>query len=414
MRTPGTNGPATNDHHVLAPHPTGDLRPNRLAHPLAERRRSGQPIIDLTESNPTRAGFEYPQDLLAPLASARGLIYAPEPFGLIEARRAVAADYARRGVVVDAERIVLTASTSDAYSLLFKLLAAPGDEVLVPRPSYPLFELLTTLDGLAARPYDLEYHGTWSIDIASIERAVGPRTRALLVVSPNNPTGSFVSRVEIDRLAAICGPRGIALIADEVFADYELEAGAAGTGCECSRATTCSCSALEDCRSRLGCRSSSSDGSRLQARTGSWPRRSSGSSWCATRICRSRRPCNWRRRAAGPGSAVRAQIASRIGGNYRRLKELAATWPSCRVLTAMGGWYAVVQVPTLRSEEELVLDLLTSDGVLAHPGYFFDFPRESYLIVSLLTPERPFVAGVERLLERAAFHAGICPFTDAS
>ena len=143
---------------------------------------------------------------------------------MIEARRAVAADYARRGIGVDAERIVLTASTSEAYSLLFKLLAAPGDDVLVPRPSYPLFELLTTLDGLAARPYDLEYHGIWSIDLASIERAVGPRTRALLVVNPNNPTGSFVSRVEIDRLAAICGPRGIALIVDEVFADYELDA----------------------------------------------------------------------------------------------------------------------------------------------------------------------------------------------
>jgi alanine-synthesizing transaminase len=202
-----------------------DLRPNRLAQALEVRRHAGLPIIDLTDSNPTRAGFEYPEDLLAPLASARGMLYAPQAFGLIEARRAAAAEYGRRGIAVDAERIVLTASTSEAYSLLFKLLANPGDEVIVPRPSYPLFELLTGLDGLVARPYDLEYHGTWTIDFGSVERSVGPRTRAALVVNPNNPTGSFISRDELERLATICVPRGLALIADEVFADYTLETG---------------------------------------------------------------------------------------------------------------------------------------------------------------------------------------------
>jgi aspartate/methionine/tyrosine aminotransferase len=379
-----------------------DLRPNRLALAIAARRRAGHPIIDLTESNPTRAGFDYPHDLLAPLASARGLIYAPEPFGLIEARRAVADDYARRGIGVDGERIVLTASTSEAYSLLFKLLAAPGDDVLVPRPSYPLFELLTTLEGLAARPYDLEYHGIWSIDFASIERAVGPRTRALLVVNPNNPTGSFVSRVEIERLAAICGPRGIALIVDEVFADYELDADQSERRGHVLTRNDVLVFGLGGLSKSIG----------LPQLKLAWIAVSGPASIVSDALERLELVCDTYLSVSTPvqlataelldrGAAVRRQIAARVVGNYARLKELSMSAPSSCVLTASGGWYGVVQVPTLRSEEDLVLDLVTSDGVLAHPGYFFDFPRESYLIVSLLTPEASFLTGVERLLERA-------------
>src|SRR5439155_10067727 len=143
-------------------------------------------------------------DLLTPLGDARGLTYNPHPFGLIDARRAVAADYERRAIEIAADRIVLTASTSEAYSLLFKLLTDPGDEVLVPRPSYPLFDHLIRLDAVSARPYDLEYHGRWTIDLASVERAITNRTRAVLIVNPNNPTGSFVRGAELDGLAALC------------------------------------------------------------------------------------------------------------------------------------------------------------------------------------------------------------------
>jgi len=192
------------------------------------RRASGQALIDLTESNPTRAGFTYPADLLEPLGRSGGLDYKPEPLGSVEARRAIAADYARQGIPVSPDRIVLTASTSDGYSLLFKLLGDAGDEVLVPRPSYPLFDYLTRLDLLVTRYYDLEIDGSWSIDFASVERAITPRTRAVLLVSPNNPTGSFISAADLDRLAAICAARNVAIVADEVFADYELEPGAAG------------------------------------------------------------------------------------------------------------------------------------------------------------------------------------------
>src|SRR5262245_9825784 len=204
-----------------------NLTTNRLTDAIQRIRGSGRPFIDLTETNPTRAGIEYPSDLLAPLADRRGLTYAPSPFGLPEARATVAREYERQGVAVSPDRVVLTASTSEAYSLLFKLLTDAGDDVLVPRPSYPLFDHLTQLDLVTARPYELEYHGRGSIDLDALERGVTDRTRAVLVVSPNNPTGSFVRADELDRVSAFCASRGIAVIADEVFADYELEAGAA-------------------------------------------------------------------------------------------------------------------------------------------------------------------------------------------
>ena len=176
-----------------------DLSPNRLTSVVARRRASGAPILDLTESNPTRVGLTYPSDLLAPLGSSSGLQYAPEPFGTRAAREAVSADFARRGVSVPPARIALTASTSEAYALLFKLLCDPGDRVLVPRPSYPLFEHLTALESVEAVPYALDEHAGWRLDVDAVAAAIEARTKAVLVVSPNNPTGSTLHRRELDR-----------------------------------------------------------------------------------------------------------------------------------------------------------------------------------------------------------------------
>lgn len=376
-----------------------DLRANRLAQAVARRRESGRPIVDLTESNPTRAGFDYPADLLARLADPRGLGYEPHPFGLLDARAAVAADYARRGVDVVAERIVLTASTSEAYSLLFKLLCDPGDEVLVPRPSYPLFDHLTRLDGVAAQPYDLEYHGAWSIDIASVERALTPRTRALLLVSPNNPTGSFVGQAELDRLAAICAAREMAIIADEVFADYELAPGAA-------RAAGCVLDRRDGLAFSLGGLSKSAG--LPQVKLG-WMAAAGPDALVDRAFRRLELVCDTYLSVSTPvqiaaaelisrGAAVRAQIQARIAANYRQLTMQASAAPACRVLAAEGGWYGVLQVPTLGPEEDLVVDLVDREGLVTHPGYFFDFPRESYLIVSLLVAEEVFATAVPRLL----------------
>jgi alanine-synthesizing transaminase len=375
------------------------LAPNRLAQALQAHRAAGRPFIDLTDSNPTRAGLDYPADLLAPLADARALRYDPWPAGMLDARNAVAADYARQGLTVAPERIVLTASTSEAYSLLFKLLADAGDEVLVPRPSYPLFDHLTRLDLAVTRPYDLDVHGAWSIDFASVERALTPRTRAVLVVNPNNPTGSFVTCGELDRLAALCAPREIAIIADEVFADYELETGAANGAGRAATRRDVLCFALGGLSKSVGL---------PQVKLG-WMAVGGPDRLVDAALERLELICDTYLSVSTPaqmaaadllarGAAIRAQIVERVVANYRRLTSAAAAVPSCRVLPCAGGWSAVLRVPSLESEEDLVIRLLTVGGVLTHPGYFFDFPRESFLVVSLLAPGAVFADGVARVL----------------
>jgi hypothetical protein len=375
-----------------------NLAPNRLTEALQACRAQGRAFIDLTESNPTRAGFDYPVDFLAPLADARGLRYAPSPLGTMDARRAVAADYERQGITAPPERIVLDASTSDGYSLLFKLLANAGDEVLVPRPSYPLFDHLTRLDLVVMRDYDLDVHGSWSIDFASLERAITPRTRAVIVVSPNNPTGSFITADELDRLTAICAPRDIAIIADEVFADYELEPGAASRAGRVATRRDVLSFALGGLSKSVGL---------PQVKLG-WMAVGGPDRLVADALERLELVCDTYLAVSTPvqlaaaellerGASVRRQIASRVVANYRALQTAVASAPSCRVLPSGGGWYAVLQVPSLESEEDLVLRLL-ADDVLTHPGYFFDFPRESFLIVSLLPPQASFAHGVSRVL----------------
>jgi len=380
-----------------------NIAPTRLAEALRTCRAQGRPFIDLTESNPTRAGFSYPPDLLAPLADARALQYEPSPFGRAETREAVAADYARQGVAVPPGRIVLTASSSDAYTLLFKLLANAGDDVLVPRPSYPLFDHLSRLDLVVARSYDLDVHGAWSIDFASVERALTPRTRAVLVVSPNNPTGSFVRPTELDRLAALCAPRDIAIVADEVFADYELVAGAAAAAGRVSSRRDVLSFALGGLSKSAGL---------PQVKLG-WIAAAGPERLVDAALERLELVCDTYLAVSTPvqvaaasliarGAGVRRQIAARITANDRWLRSAVAGTPSCGALRSEGGWYAVLQVPSLASEEDLALDLLTADGVWTHPGYFFDFPRESFLVVSLLTPEAAFADGVTRILRHFA------------
>jgi hypothetical protein len=376
-----------------------DLGPNRLARALAHARAVGREPIDLTESNPTRAGFDYPADTLKALADPASLVYAPEPLGALTARRAVATEYARRGIDVAPERIVLTASTSDAYSLLFKVLCNTGDDVLVPRPSYPLLEHLARLDAVAISTYDLEYHGRWSIDRRSVAQAFTPRTRALLVVHPNNPTGSFVGPDELADLAGFCAAHDVALVADEVFADYELTPGAsrgAGRIADLRDVLTFSLGGL------------SKSAGLPQVKLG-WIAVSGPDVAAAAALTRLEYACDAylavstlvQGAAAAlieQGAAIRRQIQARLAANLERLRSAVTTDDGCRVLETEGGWYAVLQVPTIDTEEELVLALLTQEGVLVHPGYFFDFPRESYLVVSLLAPEATFAEGVARLL----------------
>jgi aspartate/methionine/tyrosine aminotransferase len=375
----------------LPPH--ADL--NALSHAVSRRRARGASIVDLTESNPTRAAFRYAPDLLRVLASDAALCYEPHPLGLRVAREAVARDHARRGVTVDPDHVVLAASTSEAYTWLFKLLCDPGDAVLVPRPSYPLFEHLTALEGVVAAPFDLDYHGRWEIDFATVEQA--PRsTRALIVVSPNNPTGSYVSAREMERLFTMCRERGWALIADEVFADYPLDTD----------------SPLTDIASRADVLTFSLGG--LSKTVGlpqlklAWLVVGGPSDICARAltglelIADSFLSVSTPVQIAAPtllecGGAIRAQVHQRIRENLTILRETARSFAACEVLKVEGGWSAVIRVPATRTEDQLVIDLLEAEGILVHPGYFFDFPSEAFLVVSLLPQTATLLDALPRL-----------------
>jgi len=379
----------------LPPH--ADVNP--LTRALADRRARRQPVADLTESNPTRAGFTYPPDLLDQLVSTAALRYEPQALGLAAAREAIARDHSRRGAVVDPGRVVLTASTSEAYAWLFKLLCDAGDTVLVPRPSYPLFEHLTQLEGVRSVPFNLEYHTRWDIDFATLQSAPDT-TRALIVVSPNNPTGSYVTAGDADRLAALCRDRGWALIADEVFADYPLETDVPMTDIA-ARADVPAFT--------LGGLSKTVGLPQLKLGwivAGGPPAACSAALAGLELIADSFLSVNTPVQVAAchlleRGAAIRTQIHDRVRGNLSQLRRTADEFPACEVLRVEGGWSAVIRVPATRTEEQLILELLDREGILVHPGYFFDFSREAYVVVSLLVFPDVFHDGVRRLMRYA-------------
>lgn len=372
---------------------------NQLTRALAALRAGGVPVADLTASNPTQAGLPYPGDLLAPLADARALVYEPDPRGLASARAAVAADHARRGAVVDPAHVVLTASTSEAYTWLFKLLCNPGDHVLVPRPSYPLFEHLTRLEGVRAVPYDLEYHGRWEIDLASLAAAPAD-TRALLVVSPNNPTGSCVSAREVDRLTAFCRERGCALVADEVFADYPLDAAQPVTDLAVGAGVLAF---------TLGGLSKSLGLPQLKLGwmvAGGPPADRDRALAALELIADSFLSVGTPVQVAAPAllaraAPIRAAIHARVRRNLDAARATVAREPACELLRTEAGWTTVLRIPATRSEEAFVLDLLERERILVHPGYFFDFRAEAFVVVSLLPPEDVFADAISRVVRAA-------------
>jgi len=378
------------------------LEPNRFARLIEEKKRAGARILDLTESNPTRAGLDYPtEEILGALAQAPAMLYEPAPRGLPVAREAVAGYYAERGFDVDPERIHLTASTSEAYSFLFKLLAGQGESVLVPRPSYPLFEFLAALEGVELRPYELHYvhPAGWSIDFDSVEKAVAPNTRAIILVSPNNPTGSFTKLSEVERLNAICARHDLALIADEVFGDYGFadDRGRAVSLVSNDSALTFVMSGLSKVLALpqmklawivtggpAGPRDEAIERLDFIADTFlsvSAPVQHSARAWLKLR------------------QSVQGRILDRVRGNLNWLRGAAEESP-LRLLGVEGGWYATLELPRQFTEEEWALALLEEDDVLTHPGYFFDFPREAFLVLSLLPRAEMFREAINRILAR--------------
>ncbi|HUA85685.1 MAG TPA: pyridoxal phosphate-dependent aminotransferase [Bryobacteraceae bacterium] len=388
-----------------------DAAANPLSRMVDEKRRTGVRVLDLTESNPTRAGFEYPREIVEAFADERALRYDPSPRGLLSAREAVAEYYAARGRRVSPEQILLTASTSEAYSYLFKLLADPGDEILAPRPSYPLFEFLAGLEAVHVRQYPLRYDGAWHVDFGSLE--LSPRTRAIVVVNPNNPTGSFLKAEEWSRLAAL----GLPILCDEVFSDYAFPAETPAPVIAGGALMTGSASAGRDAgdfsRVLLPAFQAPAFFMSGLSKIAGLPQMKLG--WIA---------------ACGPGSeaalerleliadtylsvatpvqvalpkllgsaVVREQIRERTRANLSFLRKVSRA-SAVQALNVEGGWYAVLQAPRTRSEEEWSLHLLGERDVLVQPGFFFDFETEAFLVLSLLTPREIFEEGVRRILE---------------
>ncbi len=383
-------------------------QPNALSRLLAEKQAAGVAVIDLTESNPTRAGFSCRWDeIAAALGDPRSAVYEPSPAGLLEARRHVAAYYAARGVAADPAGIFLTASTSEAYSYLFKLLCDPGDEILIPAPSYPLFELLAGLEAVRTVTYPLPFDHGWLLDVEEIRTRLTPRSRAVVVVNPNNPTGSYLKAAEWRELAALCQRHGLAAISDEVFADYAFQP-------DPQRQTTLAATegpltfVLSGLSKVAGLPQMKLGWMVVAGAKDLRQQAAARLEWIADTFLSVAAPVQWALpRLLETGAEVRGEIRARTARNLDRLR--AAATPETRVLPVEGGWYATIQAPRVRSEEEWTLGLLADRHVLVQPGFFYDFPSEAFLVVSLLPAPELFDEGLRRLRLEFVAAAGRAP-----
>ena len=407
------------------------LAQNRFTQAVEEVRSSGAKILDLTVSNPTRVGLEYDsRAILAALVSPQALDYDPQAKGLLFARKAVAEYYrvdhfhANQGVAVDPERIVLTTSTSEGYSFVFRLLCNAGDELLVPKPSYPLFEFLADLQDVKLVPYPLIYDHGWQMDFPSLEKAVTQRTRGVVVVHPNNPTGSYVSESERRQLNEFCRERGLAVVVDEVFLDYEIGTSAAKAAAQVPALNRSAKSAAPP-KTAAGTRKPESFAGNNEVLTFTLSGLSKIAAlpqmkvaWIVTsgpkelvREAMARleviadtylsmnAPVQW----AVPllldqRKSIQKQLLGRVRANLAELDRQLAAQKACQRQEVEGGWYAVLRVPVTRSDEESAIELVREKHVLVHPGHFYDFPGDGYLVVSLIGEEGEFGEGISRLL----------------
>lgn len=374
-----------------------DLAPNRISLSLERARAESRPVLDLTQSNPTRAGIPYDSDaMFAAMTTSSSLRYEPAAFGIASAREAVAEELSARGPRLTPDRLVLTASTSEAYSFLFKLLADPGEEVVVPQPSYPLFEHLAQLESVRVVPYRLAYDGSWHVDLASLRSAVSPRTRAIVTVSPNNPTGSYLKRDELDEVSSL----GLPIVSDEVFAPFRLAEGGPRFP-----------SALEASNAplvfALGGLSKMAGLPQLKV---AWIAVAGHEPGLGAAIARLEVVADAFLSVNSPvqlalpailraSATARAAILSRIRANLGRIRDAVSESP-VSLLHVEGGWSATLRLPRTQSEEAWVLSFLEQDGVYVHPGHFFDFLDEAYVVVSLLTPEDTLSEGIARIIRR--------------
>jgi aspartate/methionine/tyrosine aminotransferase len=374
-----------------------NFKANRLSQALALHRASGKKLLDLTVSNPTECGFQYDaQAVLRALSNPDSLAYAPNPRGLAPARQAVAGYYTARGDTVAAEDIFLTTSTSEAYSFAFRTLCNSGDELLIPEPSYPLFDFLADIQDVRLVRYPLIYDHGWQIDFHALERAITPRTRGVIVVHPNNPTGHFCKSQEITRLNQICSARQIALIADEVFLDFALAGSQPPSFAANSVALTFTLSGLSKIAGLPQMKVAwSVVGGPEKLKTQALMR--------LEVIADTYLSMNAPVQLAIPAflqqrQGFQNQLMARVRRNLEEIDRQLARQKACSRLETEGGWYAVLRAPATRLDEDFAIELLKENGVYVHPGHFYDFARDGYLIVSLITPEQEFAEGARLLL----------------
>lgn len=376
---------------------------NRLTLALERRKEAGAKTLDLTESNPTRAGIRYDDAAVMRALSVPGIMrYQPHPRGLPAAREAIAGYYHERGVAVDPDFLLLASGTSEAYGYLFKLLAGPGEEVLVPVPGYPLLEVLTSLDAVRLVHYRHLYDDAlgWKLDLERLANTISDRTRAIVAVSPNNPTGAYLKKTELAGMAELCRRFELALIIDEVFSDY-------GCGSDEDRVTSAAghdgalTFVLNGLSKIVGLPQLKLAWVHVNGPEDLRRRALEGLEFISDAYLSVSTPVQLGAKAVlSQRRAIQAQILERLEENGRLLEDALRVAPLCRILKREGGWYAIIRLPVDTSDEEICVRSVEEDGVLVHPGYFYDFPAGSHLVVSLLTPVDAFREGASRLAAR--------------
>jgi alanine-synthesizing transaminase len=376
------------------------LTRNRLTEALEEVTSSGARVLDLTISNPTRAGLRYDDSrILQSLASRRCMDYDPQPKGLPVARAAVADYYQTEHGIhhLDPDRLILTTSTSEAYSFVFRLLCNPGEELLVPKPSYPLFEFLADLQDVKLVPYPLIYDHGWQMDFPSLQRVLTSRTRGVVVVHPNNPTGSFVHPQEQKALSHFCREHELAVIADEVFLDYAHDGVARQTFAANREVLSFTLSGVSKISAlpqmKVAWIATSGPAaevepaqSRLEIIADTYLSMNAPVQWATPVLLEQRK-------------SIQKQLLTRVLANLKELDRQLAGQTACQRLSVEGGWYAVFRIPVTQTDDEFAVDLLRRKSVLVHPGHFYDFPSEGYLVLSLITQKEDFAEGVHQILE---------------
>ncbi len=379
------------------------LAQNQFTQAVEDARARGGRLLDLSASNPTRVGLEYDAlTILGALNSPESMNYDPQAKGLLSARQAVAAYYRDEHKIRDLhpDRIVLTTSTSEGYSYVFRLLCNAADEMLVPKPSYPLFEFLADLQDVKLIPYPLIYDHGWQMDFHSLAKVVSDRTRGIVVVHPNNPTGSYVKAKEQTQLNAFCRERELALVVDEVFLDFRLGDSQPASFAGNEAVLTFTLSGLSKVSAlpqmKIAWTVTSGPAAAVKAAMGRME-------VIADTYLSINAPIQW----ALPSlleqrHGVQRQLKNRVNTNLAELDRQLTEQTLCQRLCVEGGWYAVLRVPVTRSDEDLAIQLVRDESVIVHPGHFYDFPTDGYLVLSLITPPEEFSVGVERVLASLA------------